>query len=95
MKFPMQPISKDEHGALRFVKNRIVDDLLAYSLRNGFGLNEIAIRAAKGEYTKEEQMQLAQLIGYSVYGYGTLSYVSDESYDQCRERIETDLKEKY
>ncbi|ELY4307208.1 hypothetical protein SMZ19_003863 [Cronobacter sakazakii] len=32
------------------------------------------------EFDAEDRMQLAQLIGYSLSGYGSLSYVSDESY---------------
>ena len=65
---PVQPI-KDG----RFIKNRIVD-FLVDSLPGG--LNKIAVM----DFTNEERMQLAQLIGYSVSGYSSLSYVSDESY---------------
>lgn len=67
----MQPIVLDEDGVARFQENRIVRDLLKSGAIN---LNDIAIRAAHGEYTDAEQMQLAQLIGYSVSGFGDLSY---------------------
>lgn len=74
-RLPMQPIETDTHGVVRFKGNRIVGNLLErYS-----NMNEIARDAAQGQYTAEEQMQFAQLIGYSVSGYCTLSYVSDES----------------
>ena len=73
--FPMQPIHVAEDGCIRFKKNRIVDDMLEHSRKHGFGLNEMAMR----DYTDDERMQLAQLIGYSVSGYGNLSYASEES----------------
>lgn len=76
-KFPMQPI-KDG----RFIENRIVARLV-----DSFpgGMNAIA----EGGFTNEEHMQLAQLIGYSVHGYATLSYVSDESYEAALTIAET------
>ena len=66
---PVQPI-KDG----RFIPNRIVEKLLETSTLD---LNDIA----RMEFTNQERMQLAQLIGYSVGGFGTLSYVDDETYD--------------
>jgi len=68
MKMPMQPI---EDG--RFVPNRIVEQLLDTS---SLDLNSIAIL----DFTPEERQQLAQLIGYSLNGYGELGYVDNESY---------------
>ena len=76
MNLPMQPIHLDSRGVARFTKNRIVDDLLEFATSHGFGLNEIAA----GDYSDDERMQMAQIIGYSVGGYGELSYVSDESF---------------
>lgn len=76
-KFPMQPLAIDAHGTLRFKENPIVSKLLDYATEHGYGLNEIALE----EFEAEEQMQLAQLIGYSLPGYGTLSYVTDESFE--------------
>lgn len=73
--FPMQPIELDEHGTVRFKQNRIVRDLLTVASQHGLSLNDIA----RGSYTQAEAMQLAQLIGYSVGGYGDLSYASSES----------------
>lgn len=82
MKLPMQPIHLDSLGVARFAKNRIVDDLLEFASSRGFGLNEIAV----GDYSDDEHMQMAQLIGYSVGGYGELSYVSDESFNSAHEK---------
>ena len=73
MKHPMQPLAKDEHGTLRFQQNKIVRDLLEFATSRGFGLNEIAER----EYSDEDRQQFAQLIGYSLSGYGELGYVDD------------------
>jgi hypothetical protein len=72
----MQPIVKDQNGVLRFKENKIVDDMLEFSSQHGFDLNKIACKG----YSKEDQQQLAQLIGYSVSGYCGLSYVDDAAY---------------
>lgn len=78
-KLPIQPLVIDAHGTLRFKENPIVRALLDYATEHGYGLNEIALE----EFDAEDQMQLAQLIGYSLSGYGTLSYVTDESYERA------------
>jgi len=70
---PIQPIRTDERGVQRFVPNRIVEKLLETS---SLDLNDIACM----DFTPQEHEQLAQLIGYSVSGFGSLSYVSDETY---------------
>jgi hypothetical protein len=74
--YPIQPIVKTEHGILRFKENRQVTALLEHSQLHGFGLNELAFI----DHSPEERSQLAQLIGYSVGGWSTLSYVSNEQY---------------
>jgi hypothetical protein len=69
---PIQPIDND-----RFVPNRIVQKLLDAS---PIGMNELA-----GMYfTRQERMQFAQLIGYSLSGFGELGYVDDETYYACQ-----------
>ena len=76
-KHPIQPIVTDDKGVLRFKENQIVSDLLDFASNHGFGLNEIACR----DYSREDRQQLAQLIGYSLRGYGELrSYVDDDAY---------------
>lgn len=72
---PVQPIVVDDHGVLRFKKNTIVDNLYEHGVKTGYGLNEMYTES----HTDEDRMQFAQLIGYSVSGYSTLSYVTDES----------------
>lgn len=78
-KLPMQPLVIDAHGTLRFKENPIVRTLLDYATEHGYGLNEMAL----DDFDAEDRMQLAQLIGYSLSGYGDLSYVTDESYDRA------------
>lgn len=75
-KHPMQPLALDAHGVLRFKENKIVSHLLEVGQRNGCGLNELASM----DFSQEDREQFAELIGYSLSGWGSLSYVSDESY---------------
>lgn len=70
---PNQPLVVDNHGVVRFKRNEIVNDLLEFAQQRGFGLNEIAQKT----YSREDRNQLAQLIGYSVSGWGSLSYSID------------------
>jgi len=65
---PLQPIAKG-----RFVPNRIVQMLLDVA---PIGMNELACM----DFTDQERMQFAQLIGYSLVGFGELSYVDEETY---------------
>jgi hypothetical protein len=78
---PLQPI---EGG--RFIRNRIVETLLDTST---IGLNEIAVM----DFSQQERMQFAQLIGYSLSGFGELSYVDDETYDTAYKVSESDINE--
>jgi hypothetical protein len=77
MKFPLQPIQKDEHGTPRFVENKLVRYLLD---NGGLDLNKLCA-ALPPETCREDWEQLAQLIGYSLSGFGELSYVSDIAYE--------------
>lgn len=72
---PMQPIILDVRGVARFKKNTLVDNLYEHGVRTGYGLNEMYTES----HDDADRMQFAQLIGYSVGGYSTLSYVTDES----------------
>jgi hypothetical protein len=65
---PAQPIVFDEHGVARFMANPIVRWLLD---TGPIDLNAIAMRR---DFTLDDRRQFAQLIGYSVSGYGDLSY---------------------
>lgn len=66
---PVQPVEWDEHGVIRFKENAIV----RYLLDNG-GI-DLCMISCLG-FSKEDQEQFAQLIGYSVSGAGDLEYVS-------------------
>lgn len=73
---PQQPIVWSKRpqdgpgGIIRFQRNAIVSDLLDFAQDRGFGLNEMA----RGGYSRQDQEQFAQLIGYSVSGFGELHY---------------------
>jgi hypothetical protein len=71
---PIQPTYLTDTGVLRFKPNAIVRHLLD----NGpFDMNKIAIL----DFSREDQEQFAQLIGYSLSGFGDLSYVSNEVFE--------------
>ena len=72
----MQPIILDEYGVARFKANALVRYLLD---NGGIDMNELARQSHVQKWTQEDCMQFAQLIGYSVDGYGDLSYVTSES----------------
>ena len=66
MHHPMQPIEKKD-GVIRFKENAIVRFLLDAGPND---LNSIALMS----FSVDDHRQLAQLIGYSVSGYGDLNY---------------------
>lgn len=69
---PVQPLILDD-GIIRFKRNAIVRYLLD---AGPFNLNQLALMP----FTDEDREQFAQLIGYSLSGFGELSYVSGETY---------------
>lgn len=73
MNHPIQPLEKDDHGVLRLKSNKIVRYLLD---NGGIDMNHLAVQ----NFSDEDRQQFAQLIGYSLSGYGDLSYVSDDAY---------------
>lgn len=74
MNHPIQPLEEDEFGVIRFKSNAIV----RFLLDNGsFDMNTIALK----NFSNEDREQFAQLIGYSLGGFGDLSYVSNETYE--------------
>jgi hypothetical protein len=72
-KHPIQPLVTDKQGVLRFKANAIVRFLLD---AGPYDLNKLALMP----FSDEDRRQLAQLIGYSLSGYGELSYVSNSAY---------------
>jgi len=83
----IQPLYTDEHGTLRFKGNAIVKYLLD---NGGINLNDLA----RIEFSQDDQQHFAQLIGYSLSGYGDLSYVDDASYEAAATMAEDGLDEK-
>lgn len=75
---PMQQIVRTDSGTIRFRENKIVRFLLD---AGSIDLNQLA--AMGGVFSQEDWMQLAQLIGYSVSGYGDLSYASRKSVQEA------------
>ena len=73
---PVQPLEKDNDGKLRFKQNKIVRFLKDTSQ---YDLNKLADMP----FDKEDWEQFAQLLGYSLDGFGELSYVSDETYKRA------------
>jgi|GEM_PF-949782 len=74
-KNPIQPLAKDAKGVLRFKANAIVQHLL--DTHPSCDMNTLA----RMEFTDDDRQQFAQLIGYSLSGYGDLqSYVDDVSW---------------
>jgi len=75
-KHPVQPLVIDPDGIVRFKPNKIVRFLLD---AGPFDLNKLALMP----WDDEDHVQLAQLIGYSLSGFGELSYVSPEEYERA------------
>lgn len=85
LKQPRQPIGWDETGkVIRFKENKIVSWMLDMG-RAGqkFDMNDIAIKRHTGEFSTEDMVQLDQLIGYSVSGFGDLHYVPEQEVTEC------------
>jgi hypothetical protein len=90
MKQPIQPLYKTETGQVRFHPNAIVDFLYEWCKSKGMGMNELAMM----NFSKEDRQQFAQLIGYSLCGYGELqSYVDDDAYNQAELMYRENLTE--
>lgn len=82
---PIQDLNFDEHGTLRFRENKIVRDVLDFSSERGFSMNQIAV----GGYSRADRVQFAQLIGYSLGGFGDLSYVNGDDYAAATAKAES------
>jgi hypothetical protein len=75
MKNPVQPLELDHRGVLRFKANRIVQHLL--DTHPACDMNKLATL----DFSNDDRQQFAQLIGYSLSGYGELQgYVDDVAY---------------
>jgi hypothetical protein len=79
--FDGKPQPSSPRGVIRFKPNAIVQWLLD---NGGKDLNDIA----RQNFSDDDRMQFAQLIGYSVSGWGDLSYVSEAAIAAADERAE-------
>lgn len=73
---PVQPLITDEDGLIRFKANAIVRFLLNDSPND---TNDLA----RMSFSREDWVQLMQLIGYTLAGFGELPYVRDEDYERA------------
>ena len=87
MKHPIQPVYRTSDGVIRFKENKIVEFLLD---AGPFDLNQLAMMS----FEDEDHEQLAQLIGYSVSGFGDLSYASDETVEAADKLADAALEGK-
>ena len=83
---PMQEV-ESINGVLRFRRNKIIDFLFN---SGALDLNKIAVM----EFPQEDRIQLAQLLGYSLSGFGELSYVDETSYQLAYAKAERTGDEK-
>lgn len=86
MKKPLQPIYIDEYGTTRFEENEIVRRLLD---EGPFDMNDIAM----WDVSREDAEQFAQLIGYSVSGFGDLSYTDRVTVETADEIVNNLVEE--
>lgn len=76
LKHPTQPIYRDREGVNRFHGNAIVRTLLKTSRLD---LNDIA----ELPFKDADRIQLMQLLGYSLAGFGELGFVTNEEYERA------------
>ncbi len=78
---PLQPLERDKQGVIRFKQNAIVRYLLD---AGPFDLNDLALMP----FTNDDREQFAQLIGYSVSGFGDLDYVRRDVVEEADKQAE-------
>jgi hypothetical protein len=84
-KHPTQPLVRKD-GVVRFKENAIVRYLLD---AGKISMNDLAVMP----FDRDDRNQFAQLIGYSLCGYGDLSYVSDKAYKRAEREGRINLDE--
>ena len=105
---PIQPIEIDERGVARFKANAIVRYILDTKLaeithpgapvvnpRTGEGYHKGMLdlnKLAGMDFPREDWEQFAQLMGYSISGFGDLSYASDAVYLKATKDYQRALK---
>jgi hypothetical protein len=86
MKNPIQPLG-EVNGVMRFKANAIVRHLL--DTHQTCDMNTLA----RMTFSDDDRQQFAQLIGYSVSGFGDLSYADPAMVEQA-DRISAALQAK-
>ena len=86
MNNPIQPLGADDQGVIRFKANAIVRHLLDHG---DIDLNKLATLG----FSAEDWEQFAQLIGYSLSGFGDLSYVRPETFAVAAKMAATGMSE--
>lgn len=74
MPHPMQEVHIAADKVARFRANRIVAAVYEHAAQHGLDLNKLAIMG----FSDEDHNQFAQLLGWSVSGFGDLSYADPE-----------------
>ena len=87
IKHPIQPLAKDTNGTVRFKPNAIVQHLLD---KGPSDMNHLA----RQNFSFEDRRQFAQLIGYSLSGFGELGYTDDETFHAAKCMFEDGMDEK-
>lgn len=75
-----------DDGCTRFKENKIVTYLLSRTLED---MNTLALL----DFSDDDRMVFAQLIGYSVSGYGGLSYASESSVNSADDEASRMMEE--
>ena len=85
LKHPMQPFADDGNDIVRFKQNKIV----RFLLDNGpYDVNQLAIMT----FSREDREQFAQLIGYSVCGFGELGYTRKKTWKKLMRKYDAYTK---
>ena len=87
---PLQPLYLDEDGVIRFRANTLVQRLLDHGTETGLSLNDLAWEL---DHSDEDWEQFAQLIGYSLDGFGSLSYVSEEAWEAAHAAFDAQARD--
>jgi hypothetical protein len=85
---PLQPLYRDADGTVRFRANQIVWFLLEWAKTYGMNLNVLAAMP----FDAADREQFAQLVGYSLSGFGELSYVTDETFARAEAAVPPEEK---
>lgn len=96
-KHPMQPIVLDEHNVVRFKGNKIVEFILENAEKcvssNPYHRGKLDLSfIASMKFPQEDVEQFWQLLGYSVSGYGELSFISPATVNTA-DAIAAELRE--